>query len=153
MNTRQVGAIMDSRVTSITAATGRVESGRGSPHLSPIMSSASGRSVVTRADEGVAPVSRGATQPATQGSTGVADMTHDLVQANLSEYLDDSLGEAVRHRIDRHLAACPPCATRLSTLRTTVQALGQLPAPKAPVGARARILEQAHSEQAGLEQG
>ena len=143
---------MDSRVTSITAAAGRVESGRGSPHLSPEMSSASGRSVVTRADEGVAPVSRGATQPATQGSVGVADITHDLVRGHLSEYLDDTLGEALRHRIDGHLASCSSCAASLETLRTTVRALGQLPAPKAPSGARARILEQAHSEQARSEQ-
>jgi hypothetical protein len=143
---------MDSHVTSITAATGRAESGRGSPHLSPSMSSASGRSVVTRADEGVAPVSRGATQPATQGSTGVADITHDLVRGQLSEYLDDSLGEAVRHRIDRHIASCAPCAAHLETLRTTVQALGQMPAPRAPKSARARILEAARSEQAQREQ-
>ena len=143
---------MDSRVTSITAATGRVESGRGSSPLSPDLSSASGRSVVTRADEGVAPVSRGATQPATQGSVGVADITHDLVRGHLSDYLDDTLSEAVRHRIDRHLKTCTSCAASLETLRTTVQALGQLPAPKAPSGARVRILEQARSEQARSEQ-
>jgi anti-sigma factor RsiW len=116
------------------------------------MNSASGRSVVTRADEGVAPVSRGATQPATQGSTGVADLTHDLVRGQASDYLDDTLSEAVRHRIDRHLASCTSCAAHLETLRTTVQALGQLPARKAPSGARARILEQARSEQARREQ-
>lgn len=107
---------------------------------------------MTRADEGVAPVSRGATQTATQGSTGVADITHDLVRGQLSEYLDDTLGEAVRHRIDRHLASCAACAAQLETLRTTVRALGQLPAPKAPAGARARILEQARSEQTHREQ-
>jgi hypothetical protein len=137
---------MDSHVTSIIAATVRVESGRGLPSLSPEMSSASGRSVVTRADEGVAPVSRGATQPATQGSVGVADLTHETVRGNLSEYLDDSLSEALRHRIDGHLASCPTCTADLETLRATVQAVGQLPAPKAPGGARVRILEQARRE-------
>ena len=133
---------MDSRVTSITAS-GRAESGRGQQHLSPEISSASGRSVVTRADEGVAPTSCGAAQPATQGSVGVAAPTHELVRGQLSEYLDDTLGESVRHRIDSHLARCPECAVYLETLRTTVQALGQLPAPKAPSGARVSIVEQA----------
>ncbi|MCC7367791.1 MAG: zf-HC2 domain-containing protein [Chloroflexi bacterium] len=103
---------------------------------------------MTRADEGVAPVSRGATQPSTQASVGVADLTHDLVRGQLSEYLDDSLSETVRHRIDRHLATCQPCAAYLESFRATVRAVSQLPAPKAPAGARARILEQARREQA-----
>jgi anti-sigma factor RsiW len=108
---------------------------------------------VTRADEGVAPVSRGATQPATQGSVGVADITHELVRGHLSDYLDDTLSEAVRNRIDRHMGTCAACAARLETLRTTVRTLGQLAAPKAPSSARARVLEQARSEQARAEQG
>lgn len=108
---------------------------------------------MTRADEGVAPVSRGATQPATQGSVGVADLTHELVRGHLSDYLDDTLGEAVRHRIDQHLSNCVSCSARLETLSATVRALAQLPAPKAPARARARILEQARSEQAQTEQG
>lgn len=101
---------------------------------------------MTRADEGVAPVSRGATQPATQGSVGVADLTHEMIRGNLSDYLDDSLGETLRHRIDRHLASCPACMADLETLRATVRAVGKLPTPKSPAGIRARILEQARRE-------
>ncbi|MGE3913143.1 MAG: anti-sigma factor [Chloroflexota bacterium] len=64
----------------------------------------------------------------------------------MSEYLDDSLGEAVRHRIDAHLAGCPPCTAYLATLRATVNSLGQLPAAKAPSSTRASIIEQARAQ-------
>jgi Putative zinc-finger len=140
---------MESRVTSFIAA-GRAESGRGSQRLGPDSGSASGRIAVTKADEGVAPTPSGTshigTPSSTGGSVGVAELTHELVRGQLSEYLDDALGEATRRRIDGHLAGCPPCVAYLDTLRVTVRALGQLPAPKAPPGARARIVDQARRE-------
>jgi anti-sigma factor RsiW len=105
---------------------------------------------VTNADEGVAPAARGATHlgtpTSTSASVGVADLTHELVREQLSDYLDDALGESTRRRIDGHLAGCPPCAVYLNSLRTTVRVLGQLPAPKAPARARARIVDQARRE-------
>jgi anti-sigma factor RsiW len=105
---------------------------------------------VTKADEGVAPTVRGATQIVTSnngsGKVGIAEVTHELVRGQLSEYLDDSLTESDRRRVEGHLAACPPCTAYLNTLRATVRALGVLPAPKAPSGIRARIVEQARRE-------
>jgi hypothetical protein len=144
---------MESRVTSIVAA-GRAESGRGPQSLGLDLGSASGRTVVTKADEGVAPTARGAAQIVSPGTSsgssssgvGVAELTHEVVRALLSEYLDDTLLESDRRRIDGHLAGCSPCVAYLNTLRTTVRTLGQLPAPKAPSGTRARILEQARRE-------
>jgi anti-sigma factor RsiW len=101
---------------------------------------------VTKADEGVTPSSRGAAHPASAGSTGVAELTHDLVRGQLSDYLDDTIGAADRRRVDGHLSICQSCSAYLNTLRATVGALSQLPAPKAPSGARARIVEQARRE-------
>src|SRR5690242_15231772 len=123
---------MESRVTPIIAP-GRTESGRGPQRLGPDSGSASGRTAVTKADEGVAPTYRVAAQVDTTGSpggVGVADLTHEDVRQQLSEYLDNALGETERRRIDGHLAACRPCTAYLNTLRTTVRALGKLPAPK-----------------------
>jgi hypothetical protein len=138
---------MDSRVTSIVAL-GRVESGQSLQRLGPDSGSASGRTAVTKCDEGVAPTGRGASQIATPGSTGVAELTHDLVRGQLTEYLDDELGENDRRRVDGHLAICPPCSAYLHTLRTTVRELGKLPAPMAPTDAKRRIIEQARRESA-----
>jgi anti-sigma factor RsiW len=101
---------------------------------------------VTKADEGVVPTPHGGTHIVTSGSVGVAELTHEIVRGLLSDYLDDALDESDRRRIDGHLAGCPPCVAYLHTLRTTVQAVGRLPAPKAPHGARARIVEQARRE-------
>jgi anti-sigma factor RsiW len=98
---------------------------------------------VTKADEGVTPSSRGAAHPT---GTGVADLTHDLVRGQLSDYLDNSIDPADRRRVDGHLARCQSCTAYLHTLRATVRTLGNLPAPKAPSGVRARIIEQAHDE-------
>ena len=105
---------------------------------------------MTKADEGVAPTGRAATHLGNQTSTspgvGVADLTHELVREQLSEFLDDALGETARRRIDGHLRGCPPCAAYLDALRITVRGIQQLPAAKAPRGAAARIIEQARRE-------
>jgi len=104
---------------------------------------------VTKADEGVAPEFRGATQivnPVSSAAVGVAELTHELVRGQLSEYLDNSLAESDRRRVEGHLQSCPPCTAYLNTLRATVRALGKLPAPRAPSGARSRIVEQARRE-------
>src|SRR3954451_18438018 len=134
---------MDSRVTS-SVAPGRAESGRGEP-CRPDTGSASGRTAVTKADEGVAPSLRGAAQivtPGSSGNVGTVDLPHELVRGQLSEYLDGSLGEDGRRGVDAHLSSCRTCAAYLATLRQTVRALGELPAAKAPPGARRKILEQ-----------
>jgi hypothetical protein len=145
---------MERRVTPIDAP-GRAESGRGSQRLGPDSGSASGRTAVTKADEGVAPIIRGAAQIVTpnngsgsngSGGVGIAEVIHELVRGQLSDYLDDALAESDRRRVEGHLAACPPCTAYLNTLRATVRALGVLPAPKAPSGIRARIIEQARHQ-------
>ena len=90
---------------------------------------------MTKADEGVAPSSRGATHignHASSAAVGVAELTHELVRGQLSEYLDGTLGESDRRRLERHLSACPPCTAYLDTFRATVSALGTLTPPKAP---------------------
>ena len=58
---------------------------------------------MTKADEGVAPTVRGTAHivtPGGSGSVGVAELTHELVRGQLSEYLDGSLGESDRRRVD-----------------------------------------------------
>ena len=108
---------MDSRVTSFIAA-GRAESGRGPQRLGPESGSASGRTAVTKADEGVAPTVCGTAHsvtPGGSGSVGVVELTHELVRGQLTEYLDGSLGESDRRRIDGHLASCTPCTSALAS--------------------------------------
>jgi hypothetical protein len=140
---------MEGRVTSITAQE-RVQSGQGTQHLGPDSGSASGRIAVTKADEGVAPSSRVTmhlgTSTSTTTSVGVAELTHADVRAQLSDYLDDALGEAARHRIDKHLATCSPCRAFLESLRLTVKASASLPPAKAPERVRASILDLARRE-------
>jgi anti-sigma factor RsiW len=105
---------------------------------------------VTKADEGVAPAARSTAQlgnsTSTSASIGVAELTHELVREQLSDYLDDALGESTRRRIDGHLAQCPPCAAYLETLRVTVRGVQKLPPAKAPRSVAVRIVEQARRE-------
>jgi hypothetical protein len=140
---------MERCVTSITAEQ-RLESGQGTQHLGPDSGSASGRTAVTKADEGVAPGARVTMQLGTSTNTttsvGVAELTHADVRAQLSDYLDDALGEAARHRIDKHLAICQPCSAFLESLRLTVQVSGSLPPAKAPARVRDSILDLARRE-------
>src|SRR3954466_12536183 len=99
---------MERRVTQIVAP-GRVDSGQGSQRLGPDSGSASGRTAVTKADEGVAPSRRSATHIGNHGSSAavsVAELTHELMRGQLSEYLDGTLGESDRRRLEHHLSAC-----------------------------------------------
>jgi anti-sigma factor RsiW len=69
-----------------------------------------------------------AAQPAQTASTlSVAEVKHDLIRDQLSEYLDNSLPARERERLDGHLAGCRTCRAYLATLRATTEALGQLP--------------------------
>src|SRR6266536_3000763 len=138
---------MERRVTSDVAAA-RYENGRGPAILGPDTGSASGRSAVTKPDNGVVPATSRAAQAATHGSVGVADLTHTDVRSMLSDYLDDSLTSSDRRRVERHLHVCRPCSADLATLRATVRATQVLPQPKAPAQARAMILDRVRSEAA-----
>jgi len=101
---------------------------------------------VTKPDNGVAPASGRATQAATHGSVGVAELTHADVRNRLSDYLANALSPSDRGRIDSHLIACRSCAAYLATLRVTVTAAEGLPRPVAPRGARKRILDRIRAE-------
>jgi anti-sigma factor RsiW len=103
---------------------------------------------VTKPDNGVAPATSRAAQAATHGSVGVADLTHADVRNWLSDYLDDSLAQSERRRVDGHLLRCRACTAYLATLRATVRAAEALPRPKAPAHIRARILDRVRTEAA-----
>jgi hypothetical protein len=141
---------MDGRVMS-TVAPGRAETGRAPQQFGPDLGNASGRIAVTKADKEVAPAAAGAapvvTSTSANGSTAVVEAPgHTLVRRRLSEYLDDTLDDGLRQRIDEHLRACRDCTRYVKTLRATVDVVQQLPHPKAPPAGIARVLEQARRE-------
>jgi anti-sigma factor RsiW len=45
------------------------------------------------------------------------------ISDRLSEFLDDELDEATRHRVTVHLAGCPKCARLATDLAATIRAL------------------------------
>lgn len=131
---------MERRVTT-SAASERAENGRGHLTTGPESSRASGRSAVTKADDGVAPDMSGGAQAVTSRGVGVAELTHATVRGQLSEYLDQTLDARDRQRANRHLAGCDDCAAYLRTLDATRHAAGQLPSHRAPAGSHGRILD------------
>ena len=44
----------------------------------------------------------------------------------LTDYLEGTLPEATRARVDEHLATCPDCMTYVGQMRTTIGLLGRL---------------------------
>ena len=76
-------------------------------------------------------------QPAS--AVGIAEITHDLIRDQFSEYLHDSLPERERARVENHLAACQPCRAYWETFRATVKAVGKVPRATAPKSARERL--------------
>ena len=43
----------------------------------------------------------------------------------MSDYLDGSLSDRDRHRLEAHLADCPHCSEYLAQLQVTIEALGR----------------------------
>jgi anti-sigma factor RsiW len=83
-----------------------------------------------------------AMQPRSAASSiGVAEVTHDLIRDQLSEYLDNSLPEDDRARVDEHLRHCGDCRAYRNTLRATSQAVSDLPREKAPDSIKQRLLQ------------
>lgn len=73
------------------------------------------------------------------------ELSHAEIRAFLSDYLDRNLDSARQRQIEAHLRACPDCRAFRDTLRETIHALGSLPAPAAPPGAKRRVLDRLRS--------
>ena len=75
-------------------------------------------------------------------TTGVetAELAHEDVRNQGSDYLADALDPAETARIAAHVAQCPPCDRYLATLRSTTDLLGTLPTQPAPDHLRRRLL-------------
>ena len=46
--------------------------------------------------------------------------------ALVTDYLDDALSRADRHRFEAHIADCPHCRTYLEQIRTTIALTGRI---------------------------
>ncbi|HOS42643.1 MAG TPA: anti-sigma factor [Armatimonadota bacterium] len=68
-------------------------------------------------------------------------MTRRHVDEWYTAYLEGSLPEEARRRVDAHLGACPRCAAGLDQMRTLVDALRAVPAPAAPDNMAAAVRE------------
>ena len=73
-------------------------------------------------------------------AVGVAEVGHVQSREQMSEYLDRSLPDRERTRLDAHLQHCPPCRAYLRTLCATVQSVGSLPRQAAPDSIKQRLL-------------
>ena len=100
---------------------------------------------MSQADDGVDWAAHVADDAVARGSVGIAELDHERVRGELSDYLDGELSEAERERLDHHLDGCAACAAYLRTLRQTVGLLGELPGRPAPARARDAIVERARS--------
>ena len=76
-----------------------------------------------------------------RSAVGVAELTHEIVRAQLSDYLDNSLPEREQARVDDHLVDCRACRAYGATLRATSQAVSNLPREKAPDSIKQRLLK------------
>ncbi len=59
----------------------------------------------------------------------------------VTEYLEGTIDDAVRARVEAHLAACDGCTTYLDQVRAAVGAARGLPAEPVPPALMARLLE------------
>jgi anti-sigma factor RsiW len=73
-------------------------------------------------------------------SVEIAELTHEEIRGQLSDYLDDNLDAAQAARVSAHLRQCPSCRAYEATLRATRDLLGALPTKPAPDQLRRRLL-------------
>jgi len=67
-------------------------------------------------------------------------MNCDEIQAQLSEYLDRSLGAAPMALVEEHLAACPPCREETELLSEAIGQVAALPSVEPPLGFIQRVM-------------
>jgi len=79
---------------------------------------------------------------------GTADLRHDEVHDQLSEYLEGTLDEAQAARVSGHLRDCAVCAADFRTLKDTINILRGLPSHTAPDALRQRLLAIPDAERA-----
>ncbi len=73
----------------------------------------------------------------------------DLVQEELSAFLDGELAGEARARLEAELVRSPELRERLAALRAVDEALRALPLPDVPASLRARLLERVTAEDTG----
>jgi anti-sigma factor RsiW len=79
------------------------------------------------------------TEPPVTSAVGVAEITHEVIRDQLSDFQDNGLDERERERVDHHLLHCAACRAYARTLRATADALGKLPAVPAPEQSKQRL--------------
>jgi hypothetical protein len=99
------------------------------------------------------PTSGGVGSDHSQRSRGVvglevAELGHDEVHSQLSDFLAEALDETQTARVAGHLRNCASCAKDLLTLERTVELLHGLPGQRAPDSLRRRLLAIPDAEQA-----
>src|SRR5688572_18096204 len=65
-------------------------------------------------------------------SSPAPNVTHEELEAQLSDYVDGSLGAEQRQALELHLAECADCKAALAELRQTMNALSGLNRVAAP---------------------
>ena len=78
----------------------------------------------------------------------VAELGHDEVHGQLSDFLAGALDETQAARVAGHLHNCASCASDLTTLQRTIDLLHDLPGHLAPDSLRRRLLAIPDAEQA-----
>jgi anti-sigma factor RsiW len=73
-------------------------------------------------------------------SVEIAELTHDDIRGQLSDYLEDALDTGQAARVAAHVRQCADCAAYLATLGATISVLGALPTKTAPESLRQRLL-------------
>jgi anti-sigma factor RsiW len=63
----------------------------------------------------------------------------ELVEV-LTDYLEGTLADVDRRRLEAHVAVCPPCRTYIEQLRQTLRAVGGLAAEDLAPTTRARLV-------------
>jgi anti-sigma factor (TIGR02949 family) len=63
----------------------------------------------------------------------------ELVEA-VTDYLEGTMPDEDRRRLEAHLAGCPYCVTYLDQMRMTIAALGELTEESIPPEAREEVL-------------
>ena len=59
----------------------------------------------------------------------------------ITDYLEGAMEPDLREEFDAHLALCPGCAEYLTQMRTTIQAVGHVPAETLPAHAQSELLD------------
>ena len=77
----------------------------------------------------------------TEGAAALDEMPCQELVEVITDYLEGTLADVDRRRLEAHIAGCEPCRTYIEQMRQTLRAIGRLASEDLDPATRGRLVD------------